>query len=196
MNYSKFLIAALFVFVGLQTAQAGGLQIKDTQETNYVSKWTGAYIGGSGSINSPAVNVDGLDLENRNYALGVHGGFDQLFFGRVFAGIRASYLWTIDDINGLVETETSWDVIGRAGPLITQNFAVYGLAGYGETKNKGEDFANWKVGVGAQYYLTDRISIFAEHQWLLADDDFDSIKDATVDGTLFLLGGSIKIGSF
>ncbi len=196
MKMITSLFAALFLFVGATGALAGGLQLSEHQKHNYVTQWTGAYIGGNGSITSPTVNIDGLDLENRHYSLGVHAGFDQLFFGRIFAGVRASYSWKIDDVNDYTNAQHSWDVIGRAGPLVTRNLAFYGLGGFGVIENEGEDFYNWKVGIGAQYYMTDRISIFAEHQWLLADDDFDPIKDATVDGSHFLIGGSIKIGSF
>ncbi len=197
MKHFKYLIIAIFGMVGFSQAEAGGLYTgKETKEVSYSTKWTGAYIGANGSINAPTVNTGGFDYENRNYSLGIHAGFDQLFFGRIVAGVRASYNWAIEDVAALTEAEASWDIIGRAGPLITKNLALYGLVGYGETINKGEDFSNWKVGVGAQYYLTERISIFAEHQWLLADDDFDSVKDATVDGTVFQIGGSIKIGSF
>jgi len=84
--------------------------------------------------------------------------------------------------NDTVEAYGDILALGKIGFVATENFAVYATGGVGYVWGDTDDFAQYALGVGAEFKVTDDMSIRGDILALNYDngsDDFDSAR-ATV----------------
>lgn len=192
-HFIRYALIISFAVLGFSAAKAGASTFLEPQQSR---TWTGGYAGISVGSYEQNVNLEGLDLfADRGYVGGVHAGYDQQL-GRFVYGARVSYNWILENGSEFTDAKNSWDVILRAGPLITQDTLIYGLVGYGEiTNDDTADVTGWKWGVGIEHKLYSNVHLSVEYQRLFAED-FDEFNigplEAEADGSVIRAGLSFR----
>lgn len=145
-------------------------------------KYDGFYVGGALSHMrmNEAVTASG-------FALTIMGGY---YFNK-YIGIEGRYTSTVGDVDvddGPTNISQG-DTISNLGiylkPMysVTTGFAVYGLAGYGEStyEKDGTDYSESGVqwGLGAKYELSNKVGLFADYLDAYDDDDYDNLPSAS-----------------
>jgi opacity protein-like surface antigen len=128
--------------------------------------WTGAY--GGLSLGNAWLNADNLDDSEMVY--GVHGGYDY-DFGLFVLGGELDYQTGDNLALGATEVDDVVRLKARAGYDLGQTL-VYGVLGAAQVNTSDADDTGWVAGLGAEYKVTDNVSLGAEylyHQF----DDFD-----------------------
>lgn len=122
----------------------------------YGGDWTGGYAGidlGYGDVDAGGTNADGA-------LYGVHAGYDYDFGNFVLGGefeydgsnIEAPGL-SVDDVMR-VKVRAGYD----AGPAL-----IYGVAGGARANTNLGDDTGYVVGLGAEYKVTDNVSVGGEY---------------------------------
>ena len=88
--------------------------------------------------------------------IGLHGGYN-VEFGRIVAGVRL-------DANYVNAPALNTDLFGHVGFKVMDRLQVYGAAGIGYCVTVGPcaSFGHILAGGGAEYLVTQRISVFGE----------------------------------
>jgi len=140
--------------------------------------WTGFYAGlqyGQGDLSAPGFASQDFD------AFGVHAGYLR-DFGRYVAGAELDYNNVEPDLAGAADGDL-WRLRGRLGYDLGRflPYVTLGLARF-EVANTSE--SGMTYGIGADYLVTDRISLGLEY----SRSTFDDVTGATgVDADLDLV---------
>ncbi len=170
--------------------------------------WTGFSVGvfGGGATGdaeyTESVTAMGGKTDFEGMLGGVQVGYDQQL-GKAVIGARASIAATNID-NGDAVTTSKLEYLGTAGVragLVVDKLLPYvhgGLA-FGQTKQESSDtgldaskldktnHTGWTAGVGAEYALTQNISVGAEYGYVdLGKEEFYNGKYTTTSGTTTL----------
>ncbi|MER8576140.1 porin family protein [Mesorhizobium sp. M1338] len=187
-------VASVFVTALMAgTALAADTMVELPVASNY--NWTGGYVGaqiGGGwskvdqpwgfSEASPDI-FDQDDADGSGVLGGVHAGYNWQSGSFVFGGEADINATSIDgddggsggDINGF---EAQWigSVRARAG-VSFDRMLIYGTGGYAylhgkaDTRDPGREeshsasFNGWTVGAGAEYAITDKITVRGEYRY-------------------------------
>lgn len=175
--------------------------------------WTGPYVGvfagaGSGTVDWASLPTGALsgDYDASGWLLGVRAGYNWQADSVVY-GIEADIAWA--DISGededfapdAVTRSIDWtgSLRGRLG-FAVESLLLYGTAGVAAAGSSAEVFGNedsathfgWTAGIGAEYLITDDISLTAEYRYTSygsQDYDFNFIDIETeFDTHTFTLG--------
>lgn len=137
--------------------------------------WTGAY--GGLSLGKAWVEDDNFDDSDMVY--GLHGGYDY-DFGRFVLGGELDYQ-TGDDISlGGEDFDDILRLKMRAGYDLDRTL-VYGVLGGAQLNTDNFDDTGWVAGVGAEYLVTDNVSVGAEYLYHKFDDFDDTGVDLDAD---------------
>lgn len=147
--------------------------------------WEGLYVGARlGGDIYHGVLSNSVDSQ---LVLGAHAGVNFIVVDPVLVGLEIQATHKFGG-NG---NDAAWEVLalGRLGAIVTNDIMVYGAAGFGAVKWDTPDaFGVYALGLGAEYALTDSISLRGELMGLgLADSLF---KDDFFSGTRGTLGVS------
>lgn len=153
--------------------------------------WSGFYIGaqagyifGRGTVDIPAYAQPAFDVNVNGAAGGLHVGanaqFDQFVIGVELAGnwIGANGRALSGGAGGEEYViDQNWDasLVGRVG-FAADRFHVYGLGGGAATSlttnyapsgspDSSDTVWGWTLGVGAEYAVTDNVSVGAEYRY-------------------------------
>lgn len=162
------------LLLGLATAPAmaadkGGIpdpaSMVDTK-----SRWTGCYLGILGSYQMQSTEIGGLvNFDANDIGYGISGGCDaRLPDTNIVVGLMGSY--SASNVgNALVDVDSSWDVLGRAGFIIGHTTLVYGLAGYTSIDGGftvpvafGLPDSGLTYGIGVETFVTKHLALKAE----------------------------------
>ncbi|MCL3883746.1 outer membrane beta-barrel protein [Marivita sp. GX14005] len=138
--------------------------------------WTGFY--GGLSLGQAWVDADD-DLDDSEMVYGVHGGYDY-DFGRFVLGGELDYQ-TGEDLN--LGGEDIDDIVRlkmRAGYDLDRTL-VYGVLGAAQLNTDNFDDTGWVAGIGAEYLVTDNVSLGAEYLYHQFDDFDDTNLDIDAD---------------
>ncbi|NIZ08257.1 outer membrane protein [Pseudooceanicola sp. HF7] len=135
--------------------------------------WTGGYVGlnmGYGDLSAGSASSDGL-------VYGIQGGYDHDFGNFVLGGELEYQGNDISSSNGLSLDNTMRAKLRAgydAGPAL-----IYGVVGaVNADSNVGSD-TGYTVGLGAEYMVTDTVSVGAEYLY----DDISDFNDSGTDYT-------------
>ena len=149
------------------------------QPWNFTGLSVGAFVG-YGMIESDAASADGEDP-----TAGARVAFDYQF-GRTVLGVGAQYVG-VDSEQGVFRMGP------RAGVAFGRNM-VYGTAGYAEiyTDNpRVEDSSGYFLGVGAERFLNEKITVGFEFDYDKFEDFDDSIYE-DLDATAYSASVSLN----
>lgn len=122
-------------------------------------------------------------VTSSGYGVTLIGGY---YFNQ-YVGIEGRYMTTLSDLD--VDSSrpiiTTTDTLSNVGlyvkPMysLTTGFALYGLAGYGQStyEIKGTDFTEngFQWGLGAKYELANGVGLFVDYLDMYDNDDFDTL---------------------
>lgn len=139
--------------------------------------WTGVYVGAGATANQTYVvdNSDWFTTSNLNKtAYGVEGNLGYTFFNNGSVALSAEGR-VGTSLAGDDFVETVYYAAYVKPEYIFDTFSVYGLLGYGNldyTRTEGSEYVEYAVtksvdgftwGLGAQYAISDRVSLFADY---------------------------------
>ncbi len=151
-------------------------------------KYDGFYVG---------VGANHMRMSERvtsnGYGVTLVGGY---YFNK-YVGIEARYMRTLSDldIDSSRPIVTTTDTLENVGlyvkPMysVTTGFALYGLAGYGQSTycNASGDYVEdgFQWGLGAKYELANGVGFFVDYLDIYSDDNFDTLNvpDVSFGGT-------------
>ncbi|MFP7570572.1 outer membrane protein [Marivita sp. S2033] len=137
--------------------------------------WTGGY--GGLSLGKAWVEDDNFDDSEMVY--GVHGGYDY-DFGSFVLGGELDYQ-TGEDLNlGAEDVDDVVRLKMRAGYDLDRTL-VYGVVGAAQLNTDNFDDTGWVAGLGAEYLVTDNVSLGAEYLYHQFDDFDDTGNDIDAD---------------
>ena len=139
------------------------------------SDWTGAYAGASlgyGDLTADTPTAGDVDADGTVY--GLQAGYDY-DFGTFVLGGELDYSATDLDFNG-TDLDSITRLKVRAGYDAGQTL-VYGVAGAAHAESDLGDDNGWILGVGADYKLTDDVTVGGEYLY----HQFDDFDDTGVD---------------
>jgi outer membrane immunogenic protein len=228
MFRSSTILAAFLASTALGTGavQAADLPLPPAEVVPVLS-WTGFYVGiegGGGAINHETDFFDGglvIDgFSGEGWQLGGVVGFDwQLPNAPFVLGVLADGHWSnieteatlLGIVNASLESQWGFDVLGRAGWLVTPRALWYVLGGYSHEEFEGEveiplagfelsdteDADGWTIGTGIEVRLTDTLSIKGEYRYTQFDSfDFDTGGAVDIESSrhVALMGVNYKLG--
>lgn len=222
---SIFAVLLTTTAISSQAAYAADL-LEVPEEVVPVISWTGFYVGvegGGGAINHETdflgggLVVDGFSGEG--WQVGGVAGFDWQVPNAPFVlGVLAGGHWSnieseatlLGIVNASLKSQWGFDVLGRAGWLVTPRALLYALGGYSFEEFEGElnvlgasisdeeDADGWTVGSGIEVRLTNALSIKGEYRYTRFDD-FDFGTGGAIDiepsRHLALMGVNYKLGA-
>lgn len=121
-----------------------GAGFTDVETVELASNWTGAYVGIGVRDILPLNNISEVQPS-------VYAGYDY-HTGPFLVGVEAEILNHNNDFYG--------SLLGKAGVVVTDNVAVYGVAG-GEVNLQNTTTRQWFVGGGASVAVTDNVNLDA-----------------------------------
>ncbi|MGI3163642.1 outer membrane protein [Pseudooceanicola sp. 200-1SW] len=139
------------------------------------SDWTGAYAGASlgyGELDADLPGGGSDDADGSLYGLQVGYDYD---FGTFVLGGELDYSATDLDFSG-VDVDSLTRLKIRAGYDAGQTL-IYGVAGAAHAETDLGDDNGWLLGVGADYKLTDNVTVGGEYVY----HQFDDFDDTGVD---------------
>ncbi|MFP7673069.1 outer membrane protein [Marivita sp. S0852] len=135
----------------------------------------GDWTGGYGGLSLGKGWITGDDLDDDELVYGVHGGYDY-DFGRFVLGGELDYQ-AGDDLNlGAEDVDDILRLKMRAGYDLDRTL-VYGVLGAAQLNTDNFEDTGWVAGVGAEYLVTESISLGAEYLY----HQFDDFDDTNVD---------------
>ncbi len=213
MNLRSFSVTAVLASTTLlSSAYAADLPVYEPtpEEIPSLVNWTGFYVGiagGGGIINhhtdvlGGVLSVDGFsgqgflaegtvgfDYQMGNFVLGALG---DIHWSNLEAKASLTGLRFPPDIHASLELQWGFDVLGRAGVLLTPRSLLYVLGGYSWERFEGsasidpfgnfgglsvsdnEDTAGWTLGGGLEILVTNNLSVKGEYRYTgFGDFDF------------------------
>jgi Opacity protein and related surface antigens len=156
----KYFLASVALALSLGVANAGD------------AKFDGAYVGGQASYSK----LDGGGIDIDGFGGGAFGGYGKTF-GNWYVGgeLSVDYSKVDGSSDGVkLEKKYSYGAAARAGYLVTPSVLAYGVVGVERGKfevkaggDKASDDLNAvRVGLGAETFVKDNISIRSEVNYL------------------------------
>jgi opacity protein-like surface antigen len=142
---------------------------------NLGGDWTGAY--GGLSLGSAWVEDD--DFDDSEMIYGVYGGYDY-DFGQFVLGGELDYQTGEDLSLGGNEVDDIVRLKARGGYDLGRTL-VYGVLGAAQLNLDDGDDTGWVAGLGAEYLVTDNVSLGAEYLYHQFDDFDDTGNDIDAD---------------
>lgn len=137
--------------------------------------WTGPY----GGLSLGQAWVEDDDNDDSEMIYGVHGGYDY-DFGQFVLGGELDYQ-TGDSLNlGAEDVDDVVRLKMRAGYDLNRTL-VYGVLGAAQLNTDNFDDTGWVAGLGAEYLVTDNVSVGAEYLYHQFDDFDDTGLDIDAD---------------
>lgn len=184
-------IAALLLASTAQAADLGGadLQVIDAPNVDVrrFSQWEGAYAGVSAGYGwlrdvakatTPFVYDQGDD-----WVIGAHAGY-LLQFGNVVVGaeVEATRLDIDYDLASFITVENAYAAKLRAGYAVDRVLLSAHAGGvYSTTNFMGLKDWGWTAGFGADYALTEKVTIGAQYSHYRFEDFDGSLIDADIN---------------
>lgn len=164
----KLALAAAALVVTGSAAMAADLYVPETAAPIVEATGTsfeGFYAG---------VQLGGVSYNNDNDASLLLGGVvgynfaaDPLLLG---VELQGNYFFENDNVDAYGDILA----LGKVGFVAAPNFALYATGGVGYVWTDGDDFAEYALGVGAEFKVTDDMSIRADVLGVNYDDGIDN----------------------
>jgi outer membrane immunogenic protein len=168
----KYFLASVALVLSMGVAHAGE------------AKFDGAYVGGQASyskadIDATVPGVGSGTVDGDGFGGGLFGGYGKTF-GNWYVGgeLSADYSkleGSANGIDGSVKKEFGYGAAVRGGYLVTPKVLAYGVVGIERGKFKAKDdlgdslsgyLTGYRVGAGAETFLTDNVSARAEINYI------------------------------
>ena len=178
----KIALAAAVLAVTGSAAMAADLYVPDMAApiveatgTSFEGFYAGVQLGGvsygNDSDNDASLLLGGV--------VGYNFTADPLLLG---VELQGNYYFENDNVDAYGDILA----LGKLGFVAGSNFALYATGGVGYVWTNGDDFAEYALGVGAEYKVTDDMSIRADILGINYDDGIDN--DDLFDGARATVG--------
>ncbi|MGI3168885.1 outer membrane protein [Pseudooceanicola sp. C21-150M6] len=181
MNRTKIAILGSAVFVTMGGAAVAGsptpapadpVIVEPVVPVMQTGDWTGGYFGGSLGY----ADIDGGGASGDGVIGGLQLGYDY-DFGSFVAGAELEALGSDVDLGG-VSLDNMYRLKARmgydAGPAL-----IYATGGYANADSSIGNDDGWVAGVGAEYMMTDKVSVGGEYLYHEFNDFNGSGTDVT-----------------